>query len=90
MVTSALTPTAGRSAPWPTPPPCGSEQLHAQVDPLWQVGTRRQRKAARRHVYSWLGRILDLPGQDCHIGAMDAAACRRALELIAAHSYRRH
>jgi hypothetical protein len=29
-------------------------------------------------------------GQDCHIGAMDATACRRALELIAANPYGWH
>jgi hypothetical protein len=63
------------------------QRLHAQVDPLWQAGTRRQRKAARRQVYRWLSWILGVTGPDCHIGSMDAAACHRALERIAAHPY---
>jgi hypothetical protein len=63
------------------------QRLHAQVDPLWQVGTRRQRRAARRSVYRWLGQILDLTGPDCHIAQLDRDACVRALEMIRAHPY---
>lgn len=48
---------------------------HAAFDPLWKQGLMSRTKA-----YKWLSDALQIKPQDCHIGMMDVADCRRVVD----------
>lgn len=57
---------------------------HAAFDPLWQAKMRRDKvskKRARGAGYAWLAQQLGIPREECHIGMMDAALCRRVVDV---------
>ncbi|PPE78258.1 hypothetical protein C3941_19530 [Kaistia algarum] len=59
---------------------------HAAFDRLWKAKIERDgcsKKAARGAGYAWLADQLGIEAADCHIGMMDAATCRRVVELCA-------
>lgn len=56
----------------------GAKQAaHAAFDPLWQGGGMK-----RKDAYYRLSKALGIPFADCHIGMMDAAMCRRVVEVV--------
>lgn len=59
---------------------------HAAFDPLWQarVAAGESKKKARNGAYEWLAGALGIPRETCHIGMMDAALCRRVVEVCRA------
>lgn len=50
---------------------------HAAFDPIWQ-----QCEMTRPAAYAWLARSMGIRESDCHIGMMDAAACRRVVGIV--------
>src|SRR5579864_8987758 len=60
-------------------------RCHVAFDALWQAKVDLQgstRKQARKAAYLWLSDQLGLEPKGCHFGMMDAATCRRALEVL--------
>lgn len=58
---------------------------HAAFDPLWKRKAELDMIAyseARGAAYRWLGEQLGLAAEDCHIGMMDEATARRAVQAI--------
>lgn len=49
---------------------------HAAFDPLWKHGPMKRTQA-----YAWLARRMNIAKDDCHIGMMDEAQCRRVIEV---------
>jgi hypothetical protein len=45
---------------------------HAAFDPLWRNGWFNSRRAA----YAWLGNVLGISDEECHIGMFDIAQCK--------------
>lgn len=63
---------------------------HAAFDPLWKRKMARDgipKKAARAKAYKWLAEALSIPREECHIGMMDIARCKRVVEIC--NQYRR-
>lgn len=50
---------------------------HAAFDSIWQQG-----EMTRPAAYAWLARSMGIRESDCHIGMMDAAACRRVVAIV--------
>ena len=59
---------------------------HMAFDFLWEDKARRGnmgRNEARREAYKWLAEQMGVEPENCHIGMMDAALCRRTIEVCA-------
>ena len=56
---------------------------HTAFDPIWQEG-----EMTRHEAYAWLARGLGIRESDCHIGMMDAVACRRVVAIAETHKMR--
>ena len=59
-------------------------QAHAAFDPLWKAKIKRHgvpKWEARGAGYAWLAKQLGISADDCHIGMMDEAMCRRVIEV---------
>jgi hypothetical protein len=57
---------------------------HAAFDPLWQKRAHlsaMKPSRARAKGYRWLAGELGINPKECHIGMMDAAMCRRVIEI---------
>lgn len=57
---------------------------HAAFDRLWKAKLRREggrKKLARGAGYKWLAAQLGIEREECHIGMMDVALCRRVVEV---------
>jgi hypothetical protein len=52
------------------------QAAHAAFDPLWQSGGMKRQAA-----YGWLAGQLGIDRQECHIGMMDVAMCKRVVEV---------
>lgn len=52
-------------------------EAHAAFDPLW-----RGRKMSRGMAYAWLAQSLNMRPDDCHIGMMDVADCKRVVAAV--------
>lgn len=50
---------------------------HASFDPLWEQG-----RMTRRDAYAWLAKALGIPKEQCHIGMLCLADCRRVKQLV--------
>lgn len=59
---------------------------HAAFDPIWKAraGKDQSAKKARGAAYGWLAVALGIKRDDCHIGMMDVATCRRVVEVCRA------
>lgn len=62
-------------------------QVHALVDPHWKNRTDGTKQRNRGSVYSWLRRIMDLPGEQVHIGMFSKEQCLQAIEAIKNNPY---
>lgn len=51
-------------------------RAHAAFDPHWK-GSQTKRARA----YQWLASELQIPVEDCHIGAFDVEMCKRVIEV---------
>lgn len=63
------------------------QKAHAAFDPLWQrkmVRDRCSKGKARRAGYKWLAQQLGIPEARAHIGEMDVAECKLAVEVCQA------
>lgn len=56
---------------------------HAAFDPRWRalVGPSNPKHRARNGLYERLAELLGIPREDCHIGMMDVAMCRRVYAI---------
>lgn len=62
-------------------------EAHAAFDPLWLKVAERDnlpKGRARNRGYRFLAEQLGIERADCHISHMDAAMCRRVVEICAA------
>lgn len=58
------------------------QEAHTSFDRLWIAKMRKDgvsKGEARRAAYRWLGEALHIKPEDCHIGMMDVADCRRVV-----------
>lgn len=65
---------------------------HAAFDPFVEAKMRKTgcaRNTARRAGYKWLAEQLGLTKDECHIGLMDDAMCRRVIEVCQAARQRK-
>lgn len=61
-------------------------EAHAAFDPLWkrkQVIAGINKHHARGSGYKWLAAQLGVNREECHIGMMDVAMCKRVVEVCA-------
>lgn len=63
------------------------QQVHRVLDKLWQNRPYQQRRGARRNVYTWLARLMDMNAEECHIGNFTAQDCYRALIVIGSNEF---
>lgn len=49
-------------------------RAHAVFDPLWRSG-----RMTRKQAYAWLAEQLGITVEECHIGDLDEAMCRRVV-----------
>lgn len=64
-------------------------EAHRAFDPIWKKQmeeTRCSKRRARDQAYTWLAREMNLPVQECHIGAFDEGHCRAAITLCRART----
>jgi hypothetical protein len=68
-------------------------EAHGVFDLLWQAAMKHRgwsKGRARRLAYRWLGRELEIPSKDCHIGFMGPEDTRRVIRLCQAVIEKRH
>jgi len=53
------------------------QRAHAAFDPLWKSGEMRRTEA-----YKWLAEQLGMSAANCHIGMLDANACRAVVAAV--------
>lgn len=58
---------------------------HAVFDPVWKARAEcspgESRVRIRNRCYSDLSKLLGIPREECHIGMMDVALCRRVVDI---------
>lgn len=60
------------------------KRAHAAFDPLWQnrmSDLKCSKSAARKVIYKWLTKALDIQRSDCHIGMFDVDMCKQTVEV---------
>lgn len=67
-------------------------RVHAAFDPLWRnladaypdvtVVPKRLSMLARARAYAWLGNVMLIEPEHCHIGAFSPERCEQALSII--------
>lgn len=51
-------------------------EAHAAFDPIWRSGEKKRNQA-----YRWLAREMGISSDDCHIGMMDIADCKKVVSI---------
>jgi len=57
---------------------------HSYFDPLWKRFIERDglsKSKARKILYKWLAKELDIEKHQCHIGMFDEETCKRVIDL---------
>lgn len=65
------------------------QKAHAAFDPIWKARWKRKNSEDKNYTpamarggrYAALAEKLGIPKQQCHIGMMDVALCRRVVEV---------